>query len=57
MVEGLLALGLKCGGTLSERAERLFATKGHKLSEMEKKALKKDEGEKQKDEQVSLFID
>ncbi|MCP9261269.1 Splicing factor 3A subunit 3 [Dirofilaria immitis] len=37
----LIALGLKCGGTLKERAERLFATKGHKLSEMEKTALAK----------------
>ncbi|VDD86584.1 unnamed protein product [Enterobius vermicularis] len=37
----LLALGLKCGGTLKERAERLFATKGHKLSEMEIEALAK----------------
>ncbi|GMR36592.1 hypothetical protein PMAYCL1PPCAC_06787 [Pristionchus mayeri] len=38
----LLALGLKCGGTLKDRAERLFATKGHSLSEMEKKALRSD---------------
>lgn len=30
----LLALGLKCGGTLEERARRLFATKGKKLSEL-----------------------
>uniref|UniRef100_A0A0N5ABL2 Matrin-type domain-containing protein n=1 Tax=Syphacia muris TaxID=451379 RepID=A0A0N5ABL2_9BILA len=37
----LLALGLKCGGTLKERAERLFATKGHKLSEMEIEVLSK----------------
>ncbi|VDN08022.1 unnamed protein product [Thelazia callipaeda] len=37
----LIALDLKCGGTLKERAERLFATKGHKLSEMEKAALAK----------------
>lgn len=32
----LQALGLKCGGTIKERAERLFATKGHKLSQLEK---------------------
>ena len=25
---GLMALGLKCGGTLEERAQRLFMTKG-----------------------------
>ena len=30
----LMALGLKCGGTLEERAERLFSTKGKKLSEL-----------------------
>ncbi|VDN59138.1 unnamed protein product [Dracunculus medinensis] len=37
----LIALGLKCGGTLQERAERLFATKGHKLSDLEIGALAK----------------
>ena len=31
---GLIALGLKCGGTVQERAERLFMTKGKKLSEL-----------------------
>ncbi|XP_067128795.1 splicing factor 3A subunit 3 [Centruroides vittatus] len=31
----LMALGLKCGGTLEERAQRLFFTKGKKLSEMD----------------------
>jgi len=30
----LIALGLKCGGTLQERAERLFMTKGKKLTEL-----------------------
>jgi len=30
----LIALGLKCGGTVQERAERLFLTKGRKLSEL-----------------------
>ena len=30
----LVALGLKCGGTLQERAERLFLTKGRKLTEL-----------------------
>lgn len=31
----LLALGLKCGGTLEERAQRLFMTKGKSLSELD----------------------
>lgn len=31
---GLMALGLKCGGTLQERSERLFMTKGKNLSEL-----------------------
>ncbi|XP_023330503.1 splicing factor 3A subunit 3 [Eurytemora carolleeae] len=31
---GLLALGLKCGGTLQERAERLFMTKGRDVTEL-----------------------
>ena len=30
----LIALGLKCGGTLQERAERLFMTKGKTLTEL-----------------------
>merc|ERR1719187_1469711 len=33
---GLVALGLKCGGTLQERAQRLFLTKGKNLSELNK---------------------
>ncbi|MFH4979153.1 hypothetical protein AB6A40_005862 [Gnathostoma spinigerum] len=37
----LVALGLKCGGTLKERAERLFATKGRKLSDLELSVLAK----------------
>jgi splicing factor 3A subunit 3 len=31
----LMALGLKCGGTLEERSNRLFGTKGKKLSELD----------------------
>ena len=31
----LMALGLKCGGTLEERANRLFSTKGKQLSELD----------------------
>jgi splicing factor 3A subunit 3 len=30
-----MALGLKCGGTLEERASRLFGTKGKQLSELD----------------------
>ena len=32
----LMALGLKCGGTLEERAQRLFSTKGKQLSELDR---------------------
>lgn len=31
----LIALGLKCGGTLEERAKRLFSTKGKQLSDID----------------------
>ncbi|XP_064473083.1 splicing factor 3A subunit 3-like [Ornithodoros turicata] len=31
----LMALGLKCGGTLEERAQRLFSTKGKQISELD----------------------
>lgn len=31
----LMALGLKCGGTLEERAMRLFSTKGKKLEDLD----------------------
>ncbi|KAK2715460.1 splicing factor 3A subunit 3-like [Artemia franciscana] len=31
----LISLGLKCGGTLEERAQRLFSTKGKRMSEIE----------------------
>ncbi|CAJ0576377.1 unnamed protein product, partial [Mesorhabditis spiculigera] len=36
----LKAAGLKCGGTLKERAERLFASKSANLTEEQKAALK-----------------
>ncbi|XP_002731266.1 splicing factor 3A subunit 3 [Saccoglossus kowalevskii] len=55
----LMALGLKCGGTLEERAQRLFATKGKSLDELDqtmfakskpgKAGRNKDNSEKQKD--------
>ncbi len=35
--EGLTALGLKCGGTLQQRAARLFSTKGKAKEEIDKK--------------------
>lgn len=31
----LQAMGLKCGGTVQERAQRLFVTKGKKLEDLE----------------------
>ena len=31
----LQAMGLKCGGTLQERAQRLFSTKGKSLEELD----------------------
>ena len=31
----LMALGLKCGGTLEERANRLFSTKGKALDDLD----------------------
>lgn len=39
--EGLVALGMKCGGTLSQRAERLFSTKGKAPGQIDKKLLAK----------------
>ncbi|XP_078001473.1 splicing factor 3A subunit 3-like [Glandiceps talaboti] len=55
----LMALGLKCGGTLEERAQRLFSTKGKSLDELDpnmfakskpgKAGRNKDNTEKQKD--------
>lgn len=35
--EGLEALGLKCGGTLEQRADRLFSVKGKKTEEIDQK--------------------
>ena len=33
--EHLKALGLKCGGTLQERSQRLFSTKGKALKDLD----------------------
>merc|ERR1711962_1137835 len=42
----LRALGLKCGGTLEDRANRLFATKGKKRSEIDPSMFAKNKGGK-----------
>ena len=39
-----MALGLKCGGTLEERSNRLFGTKGKKLSELDPNIFAKTKG-------------
>merc|ERR1712156_678341 len=46
------ALGLKCGGTLQERAERLFETKGKNLSELPKDMFAKQKPGKGKNEKT-----
>ena len=40
----LLALGLKCGGTLEDRANRLFSTKGKNLSQLDPSLFAKNKG-------------
>ena len=40
----LMALGLKCGGTLEERAKRLFSTKGKSLNELDPALFAKSKG-------------
>merc|ERR1712156_1089247 len=40
----LMALGLKCGGTLEERANRLFSTKGKGLNELDPALFAKSKG-------------
>jgi Replication stress response SDE2 C-terminal len=39
--EALTALGLKAGGTLQQRAERLFMTKGKSLEQLDRKLFAK----------------
>lgn len=39
--EGLTALGMKCGGTLAQRAERLFSVKGKQPKDIDPKLLAK----------------
>jgi len=48
----LIALGLKCGGTLQERAERLFLTKGKNLTELDKELFAKTKPGKGKNEKT-----
>jgi len=58
----LQALNLKCGGTLMERAQRLYATKGRNIDDLDpsvfaKSRKNKDEGEKQKEvAQLEAFV-
>lgn len=40
----LMALGLKCGGTLEDRAKRLFSTKGLQIEEIDKSLFAKGQG-------------
>jgi splicing factor 3A subunit 3 len=40
----LIALGLKCGGTLEDRAKRLFSTKGLSVDEIDKSLFAKGQG-------------
>ncbi|XP_057365401.1 splicing factor 3A subunit 3-like [Daphnia carinata] len=40
----LMALGLKCGGTLEDRAKRLFSTKGLQVDEIDKSLFAKGQG-------------
>ena len=39
MRDELAARGLKCGGTLAQRAERLFLLKNNEVEELDKKHL------------------
>ena len=44
--EQLMARGLKCGGTLQQRAQRLFATKGVPLDQLDPSFFAKPTGSK-----------
>ncbi|VDM52614.1 unnamed protein product [Angiostrongylus costaricensis] len=53
----LMTLGLKCGGTLKERAERLFASKGVRAGEIGRDALaKKADNSKEQTRILSLAM-
>ena len=44
--EELIARGLKCGGTIQQRAQRLFATKGVPLDQLDPSFFAKPTGNK-----------
>lgn len=46
----LMARGLKCGGTLQQRAQRLFATKGVPLDQLDPSFFAKPTGSKKSNE-------
>ena len=48
----LLARGLKCGGTLKQRAQRLFATKGVPLDQLDPALFAKPIGGKRSNRNV-----
>lgn len=51
----LMALGLKCGGTLKERAERLYASKGLRAGDLGREALAKKTDEAKEKARVSML--
>jgi len=50
----LMALGLKCGGTIESRAERLFSTKGKTLAEIDPKLFIKRKKGDDKDQKKKI---
>jgi len=52
----LIALGLKCGGNLEARAERLFSTKGKTLAQIDKKLFNKKKKGKDKDQKKEIAV-
>uniref|UniRef100_A0A8C3FJB7 Splicing factor 3A subunit 3 n=1 Tax=Chrysemys picta bellii TaxID=8478 RepID=A0A8C3FJB7_CHRPI len=52
----LLALGLKCGGTLEERAQRLFSTKGKSLEALDSSLFAKNPKTKGSNRVRSYFV-
>lgn len=52
----LMAINLKCGGTLQERAERLFSTKGKSADEIDPALFAKGKNQKKKKSDDSLNI-
>lgn len=58
--QGLRALGMKCGGDLDQRAERLFSVKGLKPEEIDAKLLAKkkrtDDDVKKKEKRIEAIL-